>query len=239
MASVENVLDESGRSKLRSSDRGAGEPELIGLALSSMHKISKNGSWMNTLVDRIADGSFDGRRQRDIGIMRTMVEEIVRVASDFSEAAMEQASRSGGRRLSGCVDRAVREVARRFDDVRFLREETSAAHALVSPVAEQVMTHILENAAEASVARRVVEIRDSMWRSRVRIEIVDSGTGMCTETVDACRALGFTTRAESGGTGVGLTAATRLAESVGGALEIDSAVGVGTTVRIELPTIAE
>lgn len=71
------------------------------------------------------------------------------------------------------------------------------------------------------------------------IEVVDDGPGMRPEdceraTTPFFQADGSSTRAHDGA-GLGLTVATRLCARMGGTLELKSAPGVGTTVRIRLP----
>src|SRR6185436_15912649 len=46
----------------------------------------------------------------------------------------------------------------------------------------------------------------------------------------------FTTRADHGGTGLGLDIVQRLVGAAGGSVRFSSVVGAGTTVTIELPT---
>ncbi len=67
----------------------------------------------------------------------------------------------------------------------------------------------------------------------VDLEITDSGPGIPAEVLpNVCEPF-FTTRPE--GTGLGLAIAKRYVEEAGGRLEIASAVGRGTTIRIWLP----
>ncbi len=67
----------------------------------------------------------------------------------------------------------------------------------------------------------------------VVIDITDSGCGIPAEILPNLCEPFFTTRSE--GTGLGLAIAKRYVEEAGGRLEITSAVGRGTTVRIWLP----
>src|SRR5881296_3087608 len=67
----------------------------------------------------------------------------------------------------------------------------------------------------------------------VLLEITDSGAGIPAEILPNLCEPFFTTRSE--GTGLGLAIAKRYVEEAGGRLEITSAVGRGTTVRIWLP----
>ncbi|HEY4529723.1 MAG TPA: ATP-binding protein [Luteimonas sp.] len=69
----------------------------------------------------------------------------------------------------------------------------------------------------------------------VRIEFSDTGHGMSDEV--AARALEpfFTTKPDGQGTGLGLSVASDVLGDAGGGIDVRSAVGVGTTVRLWLP----
>lgn len=70
------------------------------------------------------------------------------------------------------------------------------------------------------------------------IEVVDDGIGIPADVLDRVTEARFTTKADSGGTGLGLHTVARFADEAGGALQIESRSGAGTTVRIVLPTRA-
>jgi signal transduction histidine kinase len=69
----------------------------------------------------------------------------------------------------------------------------------------------------------------------VVVEISDTGVGIPERVLESVCEPFFTTRTE--GTGLGLAIAKRYIEQNGGALEISSIVGTGTTVRIRLAGI--
>ncbi|MEY3730940.1 MAG: hypothetical protein RLZZ57_1696 [Pseudomonadota bacterium] len=71
----------------------------------------------------------------------------------------------------------------------------------------------------------------------IRITITDTGTGMDAETLRRASEPFFTTKGVGKGTGLGLSMAKGFAEQSGGALQIQSELGAGTTIAIWLPSV--
>ena len=101
----------------------------------------------------------------------------------------------------------------------------------------QVFENIVTNAVQAMHDKGTlrVNVRAEKWRGErvVSIELVDDGEGMSKQACASALSPFFTTRPT--GTGLGLPIVVRIIEAHGGALEIDSRIGDGTTVRILLP----
>jgi signal transduction histidine kinase len=72
----------------------------------------------------------------------------------------------------------------------------------------------------------------------VVLSITDSGMGMDDATLHRATEPFFTTKGVGKGTGLGLSMVHGLAEQLGGALQISSRIGVGTTAAIWLPAAA-
>lgn len=70
-------------------------------------------------------------------------------------------------------------------------------------------------------------------RSSVVVEVIDTGTGMSDEVRQRCLEPFFTTKGEHG-TGLGLSIVHGTLRRLAGVLEIESAVGQGTTMRLKL-----
>ncbi len=110
---------------------------------------------------------------------------------------------------------------------------------------KQVLLNLLINALEAiegagSVSARV-EPGNGSSRGRgragfVAVEVRDTGAGIRAEDLRQVFEPFFSTK--MGGTGLGLAIANRIVERHGGAMEIESRVGVGTTLRLWLPKAA-
>jgi two-component system cell cycle sensor histidine kinase/response regulator CckA len=73
----------------------------------------------------------------------------------------------------------------------------------------------------------------------VRVTFTDNGVGMDDETRERCFEPLFTTKGPFKGTGMGLSAARRLAEESHGAIVCRSRLGDGTTFEITFPTVTD
>ncbi|HEY1189217.1 MAG TPA: HAMP domain-containing sensor histidine kinase, partial [Gemmata sp.] len=72
-------------------------------------------------------------------------------------------------------------------------------------------------------------------RPAVVVEIADTGVGIPAELKAKVFEPFFTTKEEGKGTGLGLAICRRIVQQHHGTLEVESAVGTGTTIRITLP----
>ena len=99
----------------------------------------------------------------------------------------------------------------------------------------RLIGNLVLNAVEASESGSEILIKtavDEKQEGRVLLEIADSGRGMDSETLERCRQAYFTTK--TGGTGLGLAIVEKIVEDHSGGLEIESAPGEGTRVRVSL-----
>ena len=99
---------------------------------------------------------------------------------------------------------------------------------------DAVLTHLLENAADASPAGSVIGVRLRQEARRLVIDIVDRGRGMSPEFVRDQLFRPFAT-AKAGGTGIGVFQARELLRQAGGDLMALSEAGAGTTMRLLMP----
>jgi putative PEP-CTERM system histidine kinase len=99
---------------------------------------------------------------------------------------------------------------------------------------EQALAHLVQNAIDASPPERPVELRCFESGGDVAIEIIDRGAGMAEEFVRTRLFQPFVSTKESG-FGIGAYEARGLIQSMGGRLEVESAVGEGTRFTIILP----
>jgi two-component system sensor histidine kinase HydH len=96
----------------------------------------------------------------------------------------------------------------------------------------QALSNLVLNALQASRAGSCVEVRASAEGERLRIDVQDWGTGIDAETMRLIFNPFFTTR--DSGTGLGLSIAHRIVEGHGGAIDVSSCPGKGSTFTIRI-----
>ena len=111
---------------------------------------------------------------------------------------------------------------------------------------ELALLNLVRNAADAMSDNGQVILRTS-GRSpghapgppMVEVSVSDTGTGMPPEVVQSATDSFFTTKEPGRGTGLGLWMVQRFVRACKGKLEIETAVGQGTTVRLMFPRCTE
>lgn len=104
----------------------------------------------------------------------------------------------------------------------------------------QVFLNLLTNASDAMPRGGTLTLRAgpavmAEGKPGVNIEFTDTGIGISMENLQKIMEPFFTTKEEGKGTGLGLAICRRIVMEHAGAIEINSKVGVGTTVRVLLP----
>lgn len=103
----------------------------------------------------------------------------------------------------------------------------------------QLLRELINNAADAcrrtGVADRGVAVAFAVHGARLVIDIVDRGVGMDSDALAAAFSPFHTTRPENQGMGLGLYLARAHLRQLGGTITIESQLGHGTSVRVELP----
>ncbi len=155
----------------------------------------------------------------------------------------EMSGRARGRALDArplVVAAAFQDACRELPAADAARIEIHVANASTYPALPhddlvRVFVALLRNALDASsgdarIALRAREDDEALW-----ITVEDHGHGMNAEVLARVDEPFFTTKAPGQGLGLGVFLACSVAEQLGGSLQIDSTVGVGTTVTLRLP----
>lgn len=99
----------------------------------------------------------------------------------------------------------------------------------------QVVLNLVVNARDAVDGAGTIRVSTRLADDAVVLAVADDGPGMTPEVARRCLEPFFTTRAASGGSGVGLSTAHGIARQSGGELRVTTAVGGGTTFELVLP----
>jgi len=103
----------------------------------------------------------------------------------------------------------------------------------------QVFTNLIVNAAQAmeGAGRLTISARHRSNRGIVELTITDTGPGIAQENLSQIFDPFFTTRADSGGTGLGLSVSYAIVREHKGIIRVDSEVGRGTTFTLRFPVL--
>jgi two-component system cell cycle sensor histidine kinase/response regulator CckA len=191
-----------------------------------------------------ADGSL-GRAIDEISEMLEIaregavrVRDIVRDLKTFSRADDEQRGPVDVRRvLDASINMAWNEIRH---SARLVKEYADVPNVEANESRlGQVFVNLLVNAAQAlpvgSAARNQIDARVRLERSRVVIEITDTGPGIPPDIVTRIFDPFFTTKPVGVGTGLGLWICQGIVTSFGGDITVRSEVGTGATFAVSLP----
>ena len=102
---------------------------------------------------------------------------------------------------------------------------------------QQVFMNLIMNARDAMPRGGELTIATEAENSTVHVEVSDNGVGIPTDHLNKIFDPFFTTKATSRGTGLGLAVTYGIIREHSGSIQVDSAVGRGTTFRLEFPAV--
>jgi two-component system sensor histidine kinase RegB len=121
--------------------------------------------------------------------------------------------------------------------VRVRAEVDLGAHEVQGPAKalSRALRSLLKNALQASPPGAPVDLSFRVANGEVRAAVLDRGVGIAPEVLARVGEPFFTTKVPGEGMGLGLFLTRALAEQLGGALDLESATGKGTTATLRLP----
>lgn len=127
--------------------------------------------------------------------------------------------------------------AKRVRLVNLIPTDPPSVKADASQLTE-VLVNLILNSLQASQEGEIkVELQES--DNQVKILITDQGCGIAPEDMDKIFDPFFTRRKEGAGTGLGLTCSLGQVTRMGGNIEVESRLGIGSTFTIILPRWVE
>lgn len=193
---------------------------------------------------------YSAMREELPGMLDEMLEgarRIKRIVEDLKDFARQE----DAPRLEPLDLNAVARTALRLVDnsIRKATHRVEVAYAEDLPKVrgnaqriEQVIVNLVLNACQAlpDSGRGIrVSTQHEPGKSAVLLAVEDDGVGIPAENLSRLTDPFFTTKRESGGTGLGLSVSAGIVKEHGGSLQFSSRPGAGTTVVLSLPAIHE
>jgi polar amino acid transport system substrate-binding protein len=192
-------------------------------------------SRMRDEVPRMLEETLDGARR-----IKRIVEELKDFARQDDTAGQAVLDFNGVVTASvRLVERAIRAATTCFD-ARYA-DNLPTVRGNQQRI-EQVVVNLIINACQAlpNPERGIfLETRFNQGTGYVELDVRDEGVGIPPENLDSLTDPFFTTRRESGGTGLGLSVSAGIVKEHGGTLTFQSLPGAGTTVTLALPSAEE
>jgi signal transduction histidine kinase len=100
---------------------------------------------------------------------------------------------------------------------------------------QQVLINLFLNSRDATPAGGVITVRAGRDGSYIRLDIIDSGSGISDESMKHIFDPFFTTKQPGKGTGLGLAISSRIVDGFGGRITVTSKYGEGSCFTVWLP----
>jgi signal transduction histidine kinase len=160
------------------------------------------------------------------------------ILKDLSSIARPVDDPLGPIELSTVVASAARLAAYRLGPTtRLVREDLEVPKVVANaPRLVQLLLNLIVNATRATRpdAPNAIRVAAKSTADKVILEISDTGCGMSAETLAKIFEPYFTTGQTTGGTGLGLPICKSIVEKMGGAIDVQSTLGLGTSVYVTL-----
>ncbi|MEI6225220.1 MAG: ATP-binding protein, partial [Deltaproteobacteria bacterium] len=186
---------------------------------------------------RLLDETVDSLRDTQHGGQR-----IAQIVKDLSLLARPDPMRARVRIIE-IVDQAMRWLPVSVGRAVTLRVEDRGAPDVMASFGQigQVLVNLVTNAAKATPRDRKGEVVVRLGPGdpgMARIDVIDDGVGMAPDVIERIFDPFFTTSPAGEGTGLGLPISHAIVTAHGGAITVESAVGKGSTFRVELPSVS-
>lgn len=175
---------------------------------------------------------------REIEDAAIRCKKIVRDLLDFSRISNEEEKRLLN--LNSLVEKVIPFVSSNIKSSNIKLELDLSADLPgimgIPDRVQQIFLNLLTNACHAMPNGGTLKVKTSSdRRETVHILISDSGVGISEENLKNIFEPFFTTKGPSKGTGLGLSIVYRIVKEHGGAIDVDSKLGKGTTFTVSFP----
>ncbi len=186
-----------------------------------------------SLLSRNAERHADNPDFR-ADMVLTLKESVGKMNDMLARLSQHNKGRAEEPRPMALID-LLEQVARTRARLHPVHVTGEAPLALADPArVEQIVTHLLQNAIDASAPDSPVELRLSADGGEAVVAIIDRGKGMSAEYIRRDLFKPFSS-SKAAGFGLGAFEARSLAQAMGGRIEVDSKPGAGSRFTLRLP----
>lgn len=215
----------------------AGLAEVGELAAEMAHEFKRPLSSIRTGLELIdQEYELDARGERMLSALQEQLDRLSDTMKDLFAIAKPIEFERVAVDLRSVVDGALMQMAG-HPAIRGVTVERAYSGEVPvqgdSQRLEQVAGNLVLNAAEAMPEGGTLTVRLDRRDRMAVLEVEDTGVGIAAEEIEKMFRPFYSTKPT--GTGLGLALAARIIAAHQGAVRVDSEVGVGTTVRVELP----
>ncbi|MFI5130511.1 MAG: sensor histidine kinase [Chitinophagales bacterium] len=231
-----NKLEESAAALAKTEREGAWRE----MARQVAHEIKNPLTPMKLSIQYLQksiDSNQPNVKELSTNVANTLVEQIdhlSKIAADFSQFAN-----------IGNINAETFDLHEVLGSLKDLYQPDENVDFIWTPLQQQVcieadktqmnrlFTNLFTNAIEASDGKCVLEVKEELFNSHIRISIRDNGEGIAPEMQSRIFSPNFTTK--SSGTGLGLAMCKGIIEQAKGRIWFETEKGKGTTFHVELP----
>jgi signal transduction histidine kinase len=210
------------------------------LSAGIAHEIGSPLAVVRGRAEQVLRAIGTGPRAEDLRVMIKHIDNITSTIRQVLDFSRRQAIERQAVPLETVVERACSLLEWKSEAKR-MRIEVAIEEDLPPLAADpdqlqQVFVNLLLNACDASQEGDRVQVTARLTREGlVQIEVVDRGCGIAPEHMNTVFDPFFTTKKRGEGTGLGLPIAASIVRNHGGQINLDSALGKGTTVTVVWP----
>ncbi len=225
----------------RRAERGRHLEAMATLAAGAAHELSSPLSTIAVISGELERGlekhGVEGHALEDVRLVRKELGRCRKILDQMSLDAGEVVGESWSRLTLQAFADALREQSPMPERIRIRVDPASAGEELFLPIGtlQQALRSLIKNGLDASEDEQEVEVAISRTDDLLLIEVVDHGSGMDSVTLEQARNPFFTTKDPGRGMGLGLFLASAVVERLGGEITIQSQLGKGSRVMVQVP----